>query len=198
MSPVRAFFAVLVVSSFAFAQTAAAQNWMRYPMIEDRFSINFPNEPELETIAFTSEDGMMIPARRYSATSEEERYVVTVVDFYDHYDANDTTVQGSMAYAADLIRRRVERIDQITYDAHMRIDRIPGHALQITPPDGGFLYVLILLHQDESLNARRLYITEAQVPAGVPPPGLFQQSLEILDAEGADIRYAPDGLTRTE
>lgn len=195
---VHVFTAVLLVSSFVYPHMAVAQNWTQYVNVEDRFSVNFPDDPMVEPIEYSTEDGMMIPARRYTATNGEERYAVTVVDFYDHYDAYDTTIQGSMAHAANRFRRQVERIEDITYDAYMRIDRIPGHALQINTADGGFLYVLVVLHQDENLDARRLYITEAQVPAGSPPPGLFQQSFEVLDPDGNDIRYSADGLTRTD
>ena len=42
------------------------------------------------------------------------------------------------------------------------------------------------------LNARRLYILEGTVPDEAPPPGLFQQSLGILDEDGRRIRYRYD------
>jgi hypothetical protein len=35
----------------------------------------------------------------------------------------------------------------------------------------------------------RLFITEATVPKGYPPPLMFQQSLGWLDETGARIRY---------
>lgn len=178
------------------APTAShGQNWQEFEDLNDRFSVNFPGEPMVEEISYMLEDGMTIPATRYSVRSGEEYYAVTVVDFWDHYDGFDTTIQGSMAHAATQFRRNADSIEDITYDAYMRIDRIPGHALQIRKEDGGLLYVLIVLHQDENLQARRLYITEAHVPEGVPPPGLFQQSFEVLDPSGQDIRYEADGLT---
>jgi hypothetical protein len=174
------------------------QNWREFEDLEDRFSVNFPGEPVVEEISYMLEDGMTIPARRYSVRTGEEYYAVTVVDFWGHYDAFATTILGSMAHAATQFRRNADSIEDITYDAYMRVDRIPGHALQIRTPEGGRLYVLIVLHQDENLQARRLYITEAQVSEGVPPPGLFQQSFEVLDSSGQDIRYEADGLTLQE
>jgi hypothetical protein len=191
-------FALLLSALLALPVTAAAQNWQQFKSIEDRFSVNFPGDPVLSETTFTAEDGNAIPARLWSARSGEEYYAVTVVDFEPHYEPHNTTVQGSMADAATEFRRRVPSMENITYDGAMRIDRIPGHTLQIRKPEGGFLYVLLVLHQDEELNAQRLYITEADVPPGVPPPGLFQQSFEVLDETGVDIRYSPDGLTRIE
>jgi len=191
-------FALLLPVLLAFPGIAAAQNWQQFKSIEDRFSVNFPGDPILEEVTFTAEDGNEIPARLWSARSGEEYYAVTVIDFDPHYEPHDPTVQGSMAHAATEFRRRFPSMENVTYDGAMRIDRIPGHTLQISKPEGGFLYVLLVLHQDEVLNAQRLYITEADVPPGVPPPGHFQQSFEILDETGADIRYSPDGLTRIE
>ena len=40
------------------------------------------------------------------------------------------------------------------------------------------------------MHENRLYILEATVPARAPEPGLFQQSLQFVDADGASIRYA--------
>jgi hypothetical protein len=39
------------------------------------------------------------------------------------------------------------------------------------------------------MHENRLYILEGTVPAGAPPPGLFQQSLGFLDEKGVRVRY---------
>jgi hypothetical protein len=39
------------------------------------------------------------------------------------------------------------------------------------------------------MHQNRLYIFEATVPAGAPPPALFQQSLGFLDKDGVRVRY---------
>ena len=39
------------------------------------------------------------------------------------------------------------------------------------------------------MHQNRLYILEGTVPAGMPPPGLFQQSLGFVDKDGRRIRY---------
>ena len=61
--------------------------------------------------------------------------------------------------------------------------RVEGHQLQITNIDQSRSYAAIYLH--ESL----LYIVEATVAPGLPPPGMFQQSLEVVDEGGNRIRY---------
>ena len=75
---------------------------------------------------------------------------------------------------------------EITYDAFAQTDRIAGHELYITNADESRTLVRLFLH------AKRLYILEATVPRGAPPPLLFPQSLQILDEKGDRIRYQVD------
>ena len=177
----------LIVSSPVFAQ-----GWQEFISIEDRFGVNFPGEPTVQDITYVTEDGMSLPARYYSVQRGEEHYAVTSIDFADAYEAHDSTMQGALANAVVASRQRGE----VTHDAEAHIDRIPAHQLQITEPNGHRLFMMIILHQNLNTDARRLYIAEASVPLSSPPPGLFQQSIEILDAYGEVIRYRPDGVTR--
>jgi hypothetical protein len=132
----------------------------------------------------------------YTVADDSGRYSVTVVDYTnaeqalrerpdDTYRGDDLTsdVLGSIAYAATNLRKRG---GEITYDAWAAVDRIAGHQLQITNLDKSRTFAGIYLH------ASRLYILEATVPEGWPPPGHFQQSLGILDAQGKRVRYELD------
>jgi YD repeat-containing protein len=142
-----------------------------------------------------------MPARVYSVDNEAGHYSVTVVDYtqaprvYEElcetltdYSCDgmevQTEVRGAIAFAAWGYRKDTE--GEITYDAYAQVDGVPGHQLQITNPDGSRTFVAI--HRE----ARRLYILEGTVPASAPPPGLFQQSLGILDENGRRIRYRYD------
>ena len=174
------------------------QTWQEFVSIEDRFRVYFPDQPMPEEIMYMIEDDVMIPARRWSVQLADEYYAVTIVDFADHYPAHDTIVQGSMAHAATNLRQMARLTEDITHDSYARYDRIPSHQLSINKPDGDRLSALIILHQDETLDARRLYIIEAHVPEGAPPPGLYQQSFEVFDANGQALRYEPDGRTLQE
>jgi hypothetical protein len=78
---------------------------------------------------------------------------------------------------------------KVTFDAYHLIDRIPGHQLQYTNQDGTRTFAGIYLHE------YRLYILKATAPPNAPPPGLFQQSLSVLNAAGNRIRYN-DGTYR--
>ncbi len=157
-----------------------AQEWIDYVDRAERFSVNFPSEPTVQDTTYMSEYGDTLPARVYTAQEGPQRYSITVVNYAD---ANVTEVRGSIAYAAWNFRKRG---GEVTYDAFAQVDRMEGHQLQITNADQRRTFVAIHLH------ARRLYILEATVPPGSPPPVGFQQSLIIRDEEGKRIRYNLD------
>nr|TFG55090.1 MAG: hypothetical protein E4H34_01175 [Hyphomicrobiales bacterium] len=159
---------------------AAAQNWVEYADREELFSVNFPHAPIVEKITHHSEYHAELPAKVYAASDGQVSYKVTVVNYAG---AQVVDVRGSIAFAAWNFRRRG---GEITFDAYAQVDRIEGHQLQFTNADLGRTYVAVHLHKS------RLYILEATAPAGVPPPGHFQQSLSILDENGDRVRYDLD------
>jgi len=178
------------------AIASAAQTWTTYVDRADRFSANFPGEPDVEEISWDSEYGAVFSGRVHGYADGVESYSVTVIDYTESerihaQRANKTQadslpnywqidVLSSIAYAAQQYRQRAA---EVTYDAWHYIDLIAGHQLQLTNSDGTRSFVGIYLHES------RLYIVEARVPANAPPPGLFQQSLTFLDAEGQRVRY---------
>ena len=186
-----------VLSLLSLAPPAVAQGWAEFRSDIDRFAIEFPGgEPEIREVAYESEYGAVFPARVYSSDSQRGRYSVTVVDYSDakriHAERTNKTnaddgslywavdVLGSIAYAAWNIHKRG---GEVTYDAFHYIQRVAGHQLQITNPDRSRTYAGIYLHET------RLYIAEATVPPGSPPPIMFQQSLALFDENGNTFNY---------
>jgi hypothetical protein len=179
------------------AERPSAQEWSTYTNRIDRFEVNFPGQPKVDTITWPSEYGAVFPGRVYSLEQNASRYSVTVIDYTDaerihaartnHTEADSlpiywqVDVQASIAYAAAKFRQRPGV--KVTYDAFHYIDLVSGHQLQITNPDQSRTFAGIYLHES------RLYILEATVPARAPQPGLFQQSLSFLDAAGKKVRY---------
>lgn len=143
-----------------------------------------------------SEYGGVMPSRIYDCKDGAAEYKVTVVDYTDaqriHAEREGRTeadyvdiywevdIRASVTYAASLMRQREGKV---TFDAYHYIDRVEGEQLQMTYPDNNRLYASIYLHDS------KLYIFEATVPPRTPPPGMFQQSLEFVNAEGGRIRY---------
>jgi len=64
------------------------------------------------------------------------------------------------------------------------MDLVEGHQLQLTNlKDKSRTFVSIYMHMN------KLYVLEGTVPAGYPPPALFQQSIGFVDKAGNGIRY---------
>ncbi len=90
-------------------------------------------------------------------------------------------VVGATDYAASHFLKR-EGVKVTQYGTYF-LDRVTGRLLQLTNPDRSRTYVAV--HQ----HAGRLYIHEATVPAGMPEPILFMQSLAWVNDQGQVIRY---------
>jgi hypothetical protein len=187
---------VLVLSSPTFAQ-----EWVQYASKADLFGVNFPSEPQVQDIAFTTEFGITLPGRVYSANQGQSRYSVTVVDLKDaetiHTEraaqckakggegdacTNDwrADVQGAMVFAS---WKFLQRNAKVTHFGWAVVDQVEGLRLQLTNADASRTFAEIHRH------GTRLYILEATVPPKAPAPGLFQQSLMFIDEEGRSIRY---------
>lgn len=175
---------------------AAAQAWTEYENRVDRFMVPAPGAPRIETTTWESEYGATFPARVYRWAQGSSRYSVTVVDYSDaeriHSELNHVAYQGgpgywtidimaSIDYAA--MRYRQKPGVRVTYDAWHYIERVTGHELQLTNPDGTRSYVGIYLHEN------RLYILDATAPPDAAPPIIFQQSFGFLDANGQPVQY---------
>jgi hypothetical protein len=173
-----------------------AQEWDRYQNNEGRFAVTAPGQPAVEKTKWKSEYDSMFPETIYRWQQGANRYTVTVVDYSDSeavYAANHHSeafqlpvywqidILGSIQYAATQYRQKPGV--KVTFDAFHYINLVTGHELQLTNPDQSRTYVGIYLHEN------RLYIFDATVAKGMPPPLIFQQSPEFLDASGNSIRY---------
>lgn len=192
--------AVLVLSASAFAQ-----DWVEFASHEDRFTCNFPGQPDVTETTWTSEYGYTLPARVYRADAGASRYSMTVVDYRNleklgmervkscpagaepckgspttgvGYSKND--LRGAIAYASWKFMQRDAKVTHFMWNF---IDLVEGHQLQLTNADKSRTFASIYMHEN------KLYVMEATVPAGYPEPGLFQQSLGWLDENGVGLRY---------
>jgi hypothetical protein len=197
MSPVKLISAILAL---LVPMYTLGQGWFEYTNRIDRFSVNFPGEPEVEEFTYESEFDALFPARRYTVLDGSSQYSVTVVDFTDaqriHAEmekteaasAANTYINDQRASVIRAAREFRQRGSEVTYDGWSHVERVEGEQLQLTNPDGTRTFAGIYLHN----RARRLYVLEATVPAASPPPAQFQQSLGFLDEYGNRVRYQRD------
>jgi len=191
----------LIAGAICLLVTLQASAWIEYASQTDHFSINFPGEPGIRDIEYLTEYGLSLPARVYRYDDGSSRYSMTVVDFSDterkHEErlANcraelgdgdscnnpwDTELHGAIVYASWGLMQRAAKVTHFTFSVS---DMVAGHQLQLTNADGSRTFAAIHMHEN------RLYIMEGTVPAGAPEPGLFQQSLGFIDAQGDRVRY---------
>jgi hypothetical protein len=169
---------------------AAAQAWVSYLAEQDRFALMFPTEPTVEDTEWVDEFDEVHPARRYRAESGGNVYTMLVADYsvaYEDPDTNFDVLRGAVAHAATVFRQ----MGTVTYDGWAHTDRIDGHRLQITTPEGRRIY--FLAHRVEE----KLYILDADVAARAAPPGQFEYSLQLLDRNGERLRYDLRGNRQT-
>jgi hypothetical protein len=175
-----------------------AQDWIEYASRADFFTVNFPGQPTVRDITYTTEYRIAVPGRVHSYENGPNRFSVTVIDYSNVQKIHAERVKdckgypdtcgnpyvaelrGAMDYAS---WNFIKRDAKVTYFAYANSDRIEGRRIQLTNPDGSHTFAAIHMHEN------RLYILEATVPAGAAPPGLFQQSLGFLDKNGVRVRY---------
>ena len=188
------------------AAPAFAQEWAEFRSLDDGFRVNFLGQPNVEETTFVSEYDYTLPARVYSAERGRERYSMTVVDYNDIeqmgeerargcpaaaepcHGSNNTgagywkmDIGGAVVYAT---WKYLQRDVELTHLMWNFMDLIEGQQLQLTNNvDGSRTFVHISMHM------HKLYMLEGTVPAGYPEPGLFQQSMGYVDADGNRIRY---------
>ena len=197
---------VLLAAAIAAAPPAFAQDWAPTTFKEDGFRAAFPGKPTVETISYPTEFRMMLPGRVYRASDAMGRYSTTVVDYRDverrHNERaatcraakganqqdgdscqNDYVLElaGAMDHAVSRYLKR-DGVKVTQYGLYF-LEVVSGRLLHLTNRDQSRTNVAV--HQ----HAGRLYIHEATVPAGMPEPILFLQSLAWVNDEGLAIRY---------
>ena len=185
---------------------AAAQDWTEYQNIPDGFKVAFPGQPKVTNTTWTTEYGYKAPAHVYSAERGRERYTLTVVD-YNAIEAQGVErrkncppgaepcigsdiagpgywrhdIRGAMIFATKQYLQKNVTMTNYTWQHQ---DLIEGAELQLTNnSDQSRTFVFIAMHEN------KLYIFDGTVPKGYPQPGLFQQSVGFVDAQGRGIRY---------
>jgi len=199
--------ALLVFTSLlSMSGLAAAQDWTEYQNIPDGFKVAFPGQPKVTNTTWTTEYGYKAPAHVYSAERGRERYTLTVAD-YNAIEAQGVErrkncppgaepcigsdiagpgywrhdIRGALIFATKQYLQKNVTMTNYTWQHQ---DLIEGAELQLTNnADQSRTFVFIAMHEN------KLYIFDGTVPKGYPQPGLFQQSVGFVDAQGRGIRY---------
>lgn len=198
--------ALLLTLLLATAGAASAQDWDEYVSTQDGFKVLFPGQPTITTTTWKSQMDYTLPARVYSANRGRERYTMKVVDYTGIEQLGEARakacapgnaqcrqnagVMGPGYWKHDLraalmraTHELVVRDAKVTLLAWEWQDMVEGNVVQLTNADRSRTFAYVAMHEN------KLYIMEGTVPDGYPEPGLFQQSLGWVDANGTPIRY---------
>ena len=186
---------------------AAAQEWQEYTSLQDGFRLNFPGQPTVTEMTWTSQLNYVLPSRVYRAEKGRESYSITVVDYSGieqqgierakssppgnancranappalgpGYARHDE--RGAIVYATFKLIQRAAKLNYLTWEWQ---DLVEGHIVQLTNADESRTFAWVGMHE------HKLYVLEGTVPAGYPEPGLFQQSMVWVDKDGRGVRY---------
>jgi hypothetical protein len=200
---------IVVVAVMAIARPSLAQEFREWVSKQDLFAANFPGEPVMTTITWTTEHGAQLPARVYTATRGPRTYSVTAVDYNQVKDiliakakqcppglerCNGLTsfsgegywksdLRGAMIYAAFRIMKRDVTVTHYMWN-YLGGQAIEANELQFTNnKDQSRAHVTIYMHHN------RLYIMEETAPASYPAPGLFVQSMSLREPDGTEANH---------
>ena len=198
-SPVRGVMRLMALAAAApllalEAAPAQAQEGNPYLAFEDLFSADFPIAPTVRENTYTTELGIILPARVYMAEDDFGKYSVTVVDWRDADELYETflagcqdcdgampnDIRGAALHAAFGF---VNRGGEVTYLGQMDTEEVEGVRIHLLNEEGSRTYGTTYWHE------YRLYIIEATAPQGAPPPNAFPVSIGFIDEEGMRVRY---------
>ena len=199
--------AALVVSVMLLAAgTAAAQEWEEFVSKEDGFKVDFPGTPKVADLTWKSQMDYILPGKVYSVDKGKERYSMTVVDYrpieQQGIERAKTCEEGNqqcrqnagimgpgywkhdersaLMYATFKLIQKAKQVTSLAWEWQ---DMVEGNFLQLTNADDSRTFAYVAMHEN------KLYILEGTVPKGYPQPGLFQQSMGFVDANGNGLRY---------
>jgi hypothetical protein len=162
-----------------FSGTVWAQTWDTYANRENFFSVNLPGDPVMTQAPYKTAKGTNLTANIFTAVAPpgsrlSGTYTITVVDYTKAKDESSTAVEQA--------RNAMRAKGTVKYDGLNNIDLHLSRRLTIETPKTRILAEILMAANN------RLYITEAETPLNVPPPAVFQASLQILDDSGVRIR----------
>jgi len=194
---------LLSASGLAFAQ----DDWVDYKNIPDGFHANFPGQPKVTDTTWTSWHQFKYPGHIYSVDKGKEHYSMTVIDYSSAEAQGLAKVKTCPAGAEPCLGSDLAGIGYWKHDVRGAVentvarmimrpniqlkdlvwaqeDLVEGQQLELlNTMDGSRTFAFVTMHK------MKLYIMEATVPKGYPPPELFIISLGWYDAQGNPVRY---------
>jgi hypothetical protein len=197
---------LLLLSMFGLA--SAQDDWTDYVNVPDGFHVNFPGQPKITNMTWTSWHQYKYPGHVYTVDRGKEHYSITAIDYSSAREQGIAKAKTCPAGAETCLGN--EQLPGIGYWKHdirgavpnavfrlmtrpneqlkdygwAQEDLVEGDQLELANSvDGSRTFAFVTMHK------MKLFIIEATVPKGYPPPELFIISLGWVDPQGNPIRY---------
>jgi hypothetical protein len=160
-----------ILAAFLAAGPAAAQTWREYTYPDYAFTVAFPADPRIETVAFPVADGRSVTAQVYSVRQNNAVFTVTIAPL-----ANTGLEESAVI---DHAIKTLAQGGEVKLNLPHRIYRVYGRQLSISGADGSRSTVALFVY------AGRLYLVAAKALPGATDNAAdilrFQQSLVFTD-----------------
>jgi len=161
---------VVALIGLCFCGSASADTWQEYVYGDYGFAVSFPKEPSVESGSFQLPGGQNVPARIYSVTEPDGDYRITIADFTNRPESNNTIIDD-----AEII---LKQHGAVKIELPARVQAVFGRQLSLNQQDGSHVSAALFVFQ------HRLYqITGTSAPAaalaGSSDAIRFQQSLRF-------------------
>ena len=162
--------AAVVIPALLFCGGAVAEPWQEYAYTDLGFAVSFPQAPKVESGSYEISGGVRVPARIYSVTRTDGDYRVTIADFTNRPESDNTII--------DRAETHLKRDGKVKVELPARVQAVFGRQLSLNGNDGSHVSAALFVFQ------RRLYeITGTAAPAaamsGSSDAIRFQQSLRF-------------------
>lgn len=166
---------VIVLLALCLCGSADAVTWQEYVYGDYGFAVSFPQTPTVQNGQFRLPDGSEVPARIYSVTQPDGDFRVTVADFANRHESENTIIDDAEA--------NLKQNGNVKVELPARVQAVFGRQLSLNVRDGSHISAAFFVYQ------HRLYqITGTAAPAaalaGSSDAIRFQQSLRFTGNTG--------------
>lgn len=161
---------VAALLGLCFCGSAAADTWQEYVYGDYGFAVSFPQAPMVESGSFPLPGGLNVPARIYAVTQPDGDYRVTIADFSNRPESDNTIIND----AESILKQHGE----VRVELPARVQAVFGRQLSLNQRDGSHISAALFVYR------HRLYqVTGTSTPAaalaGSSDAIRFQQSLRF-------------------
>ena len=161
---------IAAIPLLLFCGAAFAEGWQEYVYADYGFAVSFPEAPKTESGRFQLPGGSVVPATIYSVTEPDGDYRVTIADFTNRPEG-ENSILGSA-------ETNLKRNATVKVEMPARVQAVFGRQLSLAGRDGSHISVALFVYQHRLYQIAGTAFPAAAL-AGSSDAIRFQQSLRF-------------------